>query len=211
MKRPNLAHLTLASVSQPQAFDIASQPLDRALTVYSAQAHIQVLVAGELTSGLPSSGASGTYTPEEALHRLLEGTGLTYRFLSPDTVTLERFTQRGREDPQLAPATGGEQRAPRGEILPTEPITVAAPLSSRMDSSPISFVQGLANVGFTDLANVERVEVLKGPASALYGLNDPGGLLNIVTKKPLPEPYYAGDFTTGSMTSTDRPWTSPAP
>jgi hypothetical protein len=53
----NLAPLTLASVSQPQAFNIASQPLDRALTAYSAQAHIQVLVAGELTSGLLSSGA----------------------------------------------------------------------------------------------------------------------------------------------------------
>jgi hypothetical protein len=76
-KRSNLAHLTLAAVSQPQAFDIASQPLDRALTVYSAQAHIQVLVEGELTSGLSSPGASGTYTPEEALRRLLGGTGLT--------------------------------------------------------------------------------------------------------------------------------------
>lgn len=76
-KQPNLAHLTLASVSQPQAFNIASQPLDRALSAYSAQAHIQVVVAGELTSGLSSSGASGTYTPEEALRRLLGGTGLT--------------------------------------------------------------------------------------------------------------------------------------
>lgn len=36
-----------------------------------------------------------------------------------------------------------------------------------------------------DLANVERIEVLKGPAGMLYGRMDPGGLINIVTKKPL--------------------------
>src|SRR3546814_10386365 len=34
------------------------------------------------------------------------------------------------------------------------------------------------------LSNVERVEVLKGPASVLFGQGDPGGLINIVTKKP---------------------------
>ncbi len=37
---------------------------------------------------------------------------------------------------------------------------------------------------FLDLANVERVEVLKGPASALYGRGQPGGLINIVTRQP---------------------------
>ncbi|RLM30747.1 hypothetical protein BHG07_09245 [Brenneria salicis ATCC 15712 = DSM 30166] len=37
---------------------------------------------------------------------------------------------------------------------------------------------------FLDLANVERIEVLKGPASALYGRGQPGGLINIVTRQP---------------------------
>ncbi|MGE6695133.1 MULTISPECIES: TonB-dependent siderophore receptor [Sphingomonadaceae] len=45
------------------------------------------------------------------------------------------------------------------------------------------------NDSFRDLANVERIEVLKGPASVLYGRGDPGGLINIVTKQP--------KFTTG--------------
>lgn len=42
-----------------------------------------------------------------------------------------------------------------------------------------------------DLANVERVEVLKGPASILYGRSEPGGLVNFVTKKPLDQAYYS--------------------
>ena len=37
------------------------------------------------------------------------------------------------------------------------------------------------------LVNVERIEVIKGPASVLYGNQDPGGTINIVTKKPLKE------------------------
>ncbi|MBJ2181029.1 TonB-dependent receptor [Pseudomonas veronii] len=33
-------------------------------------------------------------------------------------------------------------------------------------------------------ATAERVEVLKGPSSLLYGIQDPGGVVNIVSKKP---------------------------
>ncbi len=39
-----------------------------------------------------------------------------------------------------------------------------------------------------DLANAERVEVIKGPASVLFGRGDPGGVVNIVTRRPTLEP-----------------------
>jgi iron complex outermembrane receptor protein len=38
--------------------------------------------------------------------------------------------------------------------------------------------------GSPTTANVERVEVLRGPTSVMYGQANPGGLLNMVTKKP---------------------------
>ncbi len=41
-----------------------------------------------------------------------------------------------------------------------------------------------------ETANLEQVEVLKGPASVLYGEIEPGGLINLVTKKPTAEPFY---------------------
>jgi iron complex outermembrane recepter protein len=41
-----------------------------------------------------------------------------------------------------------------------------------------------------EMANVESVEVLKGPAAILYGLVEPGGMVNVVTKQPLSTPYY---------------------
>ncbi len=40
--------------------------------------------------------------------------------------------------------------------------------------------------GMRGLSGVERVEVLKGPASVLYGSLDPGGVINVVTKRPPP-------------------------
>ncbi|MEM9008884.1 MAG: TonB-dependent siderophore receptor [Cyanobacteria bacterium P01_F01_bin.86] len=48
--------------------------------------------------------------------------------------------------------------------------------------------------GFTGInpaiANLERIEVLKGPASILYGEVQPGGVINLVTERPLAEPTY---------------------
>lgn len=41
-----------------------------------------------------------------------------------------------------------------------------------------------------ETANLEQVEVLKGPESVLYGEIEPGGLINLVTKKPTAEPFY---------------------
>ncbi|MBD2036888.1 TonB-dependent siderophore receptor [Leptolyngbya sp. FACHB-321] len=51
---------------------------------------------------------------------------------------------------------------------------------------------------FTDPATIERIEVLKGPASVLYGQFEPGGVVNYVTKKPLSDPFYAAELQIGS-------------
>ncbi|AIZ34028.1 TonB-dependent siderophore receptor [Pseudomonas parafulva] len=40
-------------------------------------------------------------------------------------------------------------------------------------------------------ATTERVEVLKGPASLLYGIQDPGGVINVVSKRPQMQQYNA--------------------
>lgn len=47
----------------------------------------------------------------------------------------------------------------------------------------------------SNLANVERIEVLKGPGSALYGHSALGGIINVVRKRPTP-------FTTGGFSAS---------
>ncbi|MDN3400410.1 TonB-dependent siderophore receptor [Pseudoalteromonas sp. APC 3213] len=46
------------------------------------------------------------------------------------------------------------------------------------------FSGGRGFSGPRDVSNIEYIEVLKGPGSALYGRSEPGGTVNIVTKKP---------------------------
>lgn len=48
------------------------------------------------------------------------------------------------------------------------------------------FIDGLRDdaLYFRDLSNIERIEVIKGPASVLYGRGSSGGLINRITKKP---------------------------
>ncbi|MBE7385423.1 MAG: TonB-dependent siderophore receptor [Leptolyngbya sp. SIO1E4] len=43
--------------------------------------------------------------------------------------------------------------------------------------------------GLQETANLERIEVLRGPASILYGNVEPGGIINLVTKQPLDTPF----------------------
>ncbi|MGI0485836.1 TonB-dependent siderophore receptor [Pantanalinema rosaneae CENA516] len=49
-----------------------------------------------------------------------------------------------------------------------------------------------------EIANLQQVEVLKGPASILYGQIEPGGVINLVSKQPLAEPFHEAEFQLGN-------------
>ena len=65
--------------------------------------------------------------------------------------------------------------------------------------------------GLRDTANAASVEVLKGPASALYGRGEPGGTVNITTRKPLFVPEHALGVSVGSHGSRRAPAASTGP
>jgi catecholate siderophore receptor len=62
------------------------------------------------------------------------------------------------------------------------------------------FVDGIRDDAqiFRDLYNLERVEVLKGPAGMVFGRGAAGGLINRVTKRPVFGHIGAAEFTVGS-------------
>jgi len=70
------------------------------------------------------------------------------------------------------------------------------------------FVDGVRDdaLYFRDLSNVERVEVLKGPASVLYGRGSSGGLINRITKQPEFAPRYELGAVFGSFDQRRVEW-----
>lgn len=62
--------------TRPIMFDVPAQPLADALRQYALLTHQPALFRSEIVAGRVSSAVNGLYSPEEALRRLLEGTGL---------------------------------------------------------------------------------------------------------------------------------------
>ena len=62
-----------------------------------------------------------------------------------------------------------------------------APTPLYFDGAYIPYAGSLGGAPQIDPYTLERIEVLKGPSSVLYGQNQPGGLINLVSKRPTTE------------------------
>ncbi|MCJ2163402.1 MULTISPECIES: TonB-dependent receptor [unclassified Pseudodesulfovibrio] len=64
-----------------------------------------------------------------------------------------------------------------------------------------------ARLGFINPLDVERIEVLKGPVSSLYGSGSTGGVINVITKKGSfsAEPELGGEFIGSWRTNPQGP------
>lgn len=76
-----------------RTFNIAPQSLASALPLFGHQSGRQVSADSAVVRGLTTQGVQGTMSIEEALQRLLEGTGLTYSVLGGTTIALQRVGQ----------------------------------------------------------------------------------------------------------------------
>lgn len=237
-------------------FNISAGNLSTALNKLAETANVDLSYPAEVAKDLKSNGLKGSYTIEQALHHLLQGSGLNYRLAGDSSITVERAAAtaaKSHEDTMPAVTvtapTGYEADDPYNpdyslpnastatktdtpimetpfsiQVVPkqvledvqairsTDALDYVSgifrasgsgdffdwttrrgfnnfPLGDYRDGMPWPLGGGL--VGGRDLANTERVETLKGPASLLYGMAVPGGIVNYVTKKPLATPYYS--------------------
>lgn len=244
-----------AQQAESRSYDIPPGPLGEVLTRFAAAAGLLLSGEAALADDQRSPGLEGTYTVEQALRRLLAGTGLQYRFSDPETVTLVRAKTQDAGGPlQLGPiqvtgqtesaygpvegysasrsATATRTDTPIAEtpvsiqVVPrdvirdqgafdaaevyrnvsgTRPGFTQADVAERVSAiirgfEPQIYYNGFPTRGVSilDLANVERLEVLKGPASMTFGQVEPGGLVNIVPEAPRPEPFAEVEQRIGS-------------
>ena len=86
------------AISQPQdsqpvrRFNIPPGLLDSAIAAFAQVTGLTVTVSEQGIHNIPSAGVSGTYTAAQALQRLLNNTGVVWRFTSATTVSLELKT-----------------------------------------------------------------------------------------------------------------------
>ncbi|MCA1323872.1 TonB-dependent siderophore receptor [Herbaspirillum sp. alder98] len=234
------AQSSAAPASTARSYLIAAGPLGQALRQFAADAGILLSADAALTSGKRSAGFSGNASIEQALERLLAGSGLN-AVRQPDGsfVVINALATSASADgqlPQIAvlgaasgEADGTYRAVPnastlRGSaaMLDVPQIVNLVPAQVLRDQRPRNLDDALAGVSGLTQGNTlagtqdtimkrgfggnrdgsvmrngmplvqgrafnstaESVEVLKGPASLLYGLMDPGGVVNIVTKKP---------------------------
>lgn len=79
------------------SFDIGPQPLSSAVRAFSDVTGQALLVDERLLAGRMSPGARGEFTPEDALRRLLAGTGLRERYTSDKAFTLMPSADANRD------------------------------------------------------------------------------------------------------------------
>jgi len=239
----SLAAETTSSQAQKQfSFSLAAKPLPQALSDFSRVTGQSVVYTDEAPYGLTAPAVNGQMSAEQALQRLLSGSGLNFRRTDSHTLALEPKPTEGAlnlgattitsmRDESMSyqpPETSSVMRS--SASLQEVPQTVnVIPAQVIRDQAPRNLDDALANVsgitqgntlgstqdsvmtrGFGDNRNgsimrdgmpivqgrgmnatVDRVEVLKGPASLLYGIQDPGGVVNLVSKKPELTQYNA--------------------
>lgn len=105
----------------------------------------------------------------------------------------ETLHQALRYTPGVQPM-GSDSTTSDGMIIRGFNVTGAAPMylnGTKLSRNTFS--------GVSEPYAMERIELLKGPASVLYGNAAPGGIINMVTKQPQAEPLRELKFQLGSF------------
>ncbi|MDI2593863.1 TonB-dependent receptor [Pseudomonas sp. 681] len=256
------AETSVALPNTQFSFAIAAKPLPQALSDFSRITGISVVYTDEAPYGLNAPAINGQMSAEQAMQRLLRGSGFTFRRTDAHTLALEPLPTAGTLSLGATTITSVMDQSMSYQPPPTSSVMRSSALLQEIpqtinviaaqvirDQAPRNLDDALANVsgitqgntlastqdsvmtrGFGDNRNgsimrdgmpivqgrgmnetVDRVEVLKGPASLLYGIQDPGGVVNMVSKKPELEQYNAltlrgssyGDGKNGSGGSLD--------
>jgi iron complex outermembrane recepter protein len=101
-----------AGASVRELTRIAAQDLGPALKELAQSRGLQVLYLSTTVRDMQTRGANGDITANEAFDQLLDGTGLTYRYLDENTVTVIPL-----RDPSLSEGSGASLPAPAGSAI----------------------------------------------------------------------------------------------
>jgi catecholate siderophore receptor len=125
-------------------FDIPPGPLDVVAQAFEHATGIQLDVTDPSLRAISSPGVSGLYTDDEALKRMLQGTGLRYKFVGPVNVLVE-----------LAGLTSSVTVTDSAAAVPSSPKFTASLLDTPQTINTVS-KQVIADQGATTLRDTLR-------------------------------------------------------
>src|ERR1044072_6895713 len=130
-----LGTVFVAGAAQAESFNVPEGDLRAALSLYSSQAHVQLMVSDEAVKGIRSSGAQGDLSADAALSRILHGTGFTAHRISSGAIGIvpDATQTLNEEKPQLVPIQLA-QATPRPSV---ETVTVS---SSKLGGADVQSV-----------------------------------------------------------------------
>jgi iron complex outermembrane recepter protein len=99
-----ISHAQSAKASIRKDLNVPAEDLSPALQTVATTYEFQVLYPTSIVKDLKTSGAVGSLTSDEALRKVLTGTGLTYKFLDSNTITVYSASSA----PSGASATAGQ-------------------------------------------------------------------------------------------------------
>ncbi|XQQ06915.1 MAG: TonB-dependent receptor domain-containing protein [Leptolyngbya sp. IPPAS B-1204] len=152
---------------------------------------IQVVVTGEQDEGYnPSSAttATRTDTPLRDIPQSIQ--------VIPQQVIRDRGANSLPEILESVVGVSGSRRSPRTTIISDGILSRGFTADLQRNGIPQSLG---ADASYTVSDNIERIEILRGPASVLFGLGSPGGTVNVITKRPLREPFYEIEASAGTF------------
>src|SRR6185312_13378714 len=94
--------ITCATAALAGTFNIPGGDLASALNAYTEQSGVSLIVSGEAVRGIHTRGANGALSSDEALSRILEGTGFVMQRRASGAVTIMRDQRSQIADIQIA-------------------------------------------------------------------------------------------------------------
>lgn len=146
---------SLRSAQSVFRFDISAGPLDTVLAAFERVTGVTASIAPSLAATAPSiqsSGVTGTYTAEQALERILAGTGLAHRLTGINTYAIdvrvsENVQVRGRvSDLDAASITATKTLSPLRDVpqsVTVIPRDVIADQSMQSMADVVRYVPGV--------------------------------------------------------------------
>ncbi len=119
----SLFALMLAQTAQAQDFNIPGGDLARALNAYTAQTGQSLVISGEAVRGIQSKGVRGNLSSDDALARILSGTGFTIQRESGVIAVVPGARQSNNNAENLSIQLAQASSVPRGAV---ETVTVTS-------------------------------------------------------------------------------------